>query len=222
MPVDHAYSQHGVSDHTFTGLNGVKCEEKQDMSARETILPETDREPAWSCFQYDVKEEEGGLDGDREEARHWVVSPGGVLMEVCAEPSSNVLEPVEDCSENIDGIQQSHTCPFGESNFGVIPVSFVCTIGIVASICIVAYLWNCFSLVHTIGIVASIGIVAFLWNCSSLVCAIGIVAPIGIVAYLWNCFSLVCAMGIVASIGSVTYLWNCCLNRHCCLLVELF
>ena len=127
MQVDNAYE--GVNDNRFTGLHGVKYEEQNETSERETILPDRnpDREPVWSRFQYDVKEEaEGGCGGDREGARHWVVAPGGVLREVSAEekssPKVSETSHVEERSQNIDGVQQSNTCQFGESNFGMIPV----------------------------------------------------------------------------------------------------
>ena len=97
-------------------------------------------------------------------------------------------------------------------------------IGIVALICIVAYLWNCSSLVH------AIGMVAYLWNCSSLVRSIGIIASIGIVAYLWNCFSLVRAIGIVASMGNSSVMdvalctqkstfWHQYIEKYLCIVI---
>ena len=129
MQVDNAYKS--VNDHTFTGLHGVKYEEPKETSERDTILPDRnpDREPVWSCFQYDVKEEdEGGCGGNREEARHWVVAPGGVLREVSAEqkssPKVSETSHVEERGKSIDGVQQSNTCQFGKSNSVVIRVWF--------------------------------------------------------------------------------------------------
>ena len=51
-----------------------------------------------------MKSDIDGYGGNTNLTRHWITCPGGILKEVKAELTPNVLDilPLDDCSENVD------------------------------------------------------------------------------------------------------------------------